>query len=369
MSDLLIYGATGYTVSLIAREAANRGLRPVLAGRNAEAVAGLAGALGLDYRAFPLDAPDALAAAGVRGVRAVLNCAGPFSRTARPLADACLKAGAYYLDITGEAALLEVQAGRDAEARAAAVVLLPGVGFDVGPGGGRRPGLPHPGHGVRPGLRAGTPGRDPDGRGDWRGRPPAVERAGPLVRDLALGRGGRPKEADPWAWLGWPGGPVRGQVPALDGGGRVEDQEHAGVPDSENHMPAGLPAGHGQPEDAPRRTARRRPGRRRKRPSRRRRGRAGRRRTATWGDSPGASRFYHPRAGCAARPAGVDARGRRQPAGTAQIDRARRDRDRDRRSVTAGPSRGRATAIQKASLVSSSCGPAFPTASPAGCPA
>ena len=38
---LLIYGATGYTGELIAREAARRGLRPVLAGRNEVAVAAL----------------------------------------------------------------------------------------------------------------------------------------------------------------------------------------------------------------------------------------------------------------------------------------------------------------------------------------
>ena len=39
---LVIYGATGYTGELIAREAVRRGLRPVLAGRNAAAVAALA---------------------------------------------------------------------------------------------------------------------------------------------------------------------------------------------------------------------------------------------------------------------------------------------------------------------------------------
>ena len=132
MADFLIYGATGYTGSLIAREAAGRGLRPVLGGRSAEAVAALGAELGLEHRAFPLDSSAAIAA-GVRGVRAVLNCAGPFSRTARPLADACLKTGTHYLDITGEAALLEAQAARDQEARAAGVVLLPGVGFDVVP--------------------------------------------------------------------------------------------------------------------------------------------------------------------------------------------------------------------------------------------
>jgi short subunit dehydrogenase-like uncharacterized protein len=34
MSDWLIYGANGYTGTLIAKEAVSRGLRPVLAGRS-----------------------------------------------------------------------------------------------------------------------------------------------------------------------------------------------------------------------------------------------------------------------------------------------------------------------------------------------
>jgi short subunit dehydrogenase-like uncharacterized protein len=49
------------------------------------------------------------------------------------MADACLRAGAHYLDITGEIAVFEALAARDSEARAANVMLLPGVGFDVVP--------------------------------------------------------------------------------------------------------------------------------------------------------------------------------------------------------------------------------------------
>src|SRR5436305_15188118 len=100
----MIYGANGYTGELAAREAVARGLRPVLAGRNARAVAELALELGLDSRAFALDDPAA-AAHGVAGMAAVLHCAGPFVRTSRPMVDACLAAGAHYLDITGEIAV------------------------------------------------------------------------------------------------------------------------------------------------------------------------------------------------------------------------------------------------------------------------
>ncbi|HVK11886.1 MAG TPA: saccharopine dehydrogenase NADP-binding domain-containing protein [Gemmataceae bacterium] len=132
MSGLLIYGATGYTGALIARAAGGRALHPVLAGRTAGPLAALAGELALDHRVFGLEAPAAVAA-GLRGVRTVLNCAGPFRHTAAPLADACLRAGVNYLDITGEVAVFEALAARDAAARQAGVVLLPGVGFDVVP--------------------------------------------------------------------------------------------------------------------------------------------------------------------------------------------------------------------------------------------
>jgi short subunit dehydrogenase-like uncharacterized protein len=130
--SLLIYGATGYTGELIARALAARGDAPVLAGRNPAAVAALAGELSLPHRAFPLDDPRALQE-GLQDIRVVLHCAGPFSATAQPMAGACLRAGAHYLDITGEIEVFERLFARDAEARAAGVMLLPGAGFDVVP--------------------------------------------------------------------------------------------------------------------------------------------------------------------------------------------------------------------------------------------
>jgi short subunit dehydrogenase-like uncharacterized protein len=123
----MIYGATGYTGDLIAREAAHRGQKPILAGRNADAVAKLANELGFEHRAFDLEHPD------LRGVELVLHCAGPFSKTSKPMVDACLAAGAHYLDITGEYEVYEAIFARDAEAKARGITLLPGVGFDVVP--------------------------------------------------------------------------------------------------------------------------------------------------------------------------------------------------------------------------------------------
>ncbi|MCU0623244.1 MAG: NAD(P)H-binding protein [Gemmatimonadaceae bacterium] len=128
----LLYGATGYTGTLIAREAVRRGLRPVLAGRDPGKVATLARELGLDHVVFDLLGP-AYVAKAVAGYDAVLHCAGPFIDTYRPMLDGCLEAGTHYLDITGEIAVFEGCARRDDRAKAAGVVVLPGVGFDVVP--------------------------------------------------------------------------------------------------------------------------------------------------------------------------------------------------------------------------------------------
>jgi short subunit dehydrogenase-like uncharacterized protein len=49
------------------------------------------------------------------------------------MAEACLRTGRHYLDITGEIAVFEAMAARDRQAREAGVMLLPGVGFDVVP--------------------------------------------------------------------------------------------------------------------------------------------------------------------------------------------------------------------------------------------
>lgn len=128
----MIYGANGYTGRRIAEEAVRRGAKPILAGRNAEAIGRLAAELESPSRVFGLG-DVAEVAEQLAGVRAVLHCAGPFSATAEPMMDACLAAGAHYLDITGEIAAIEAGATRHDRAVAAGMVLIPAVGFDVVP--------------------------------------------------------------------------------------------------------------------------------------------------------------------------------------------------------------------------------------------
>ena len=130
--SILLYGATGYTGKLIAREARAKGASAVLAGRNPNMLKAVAKGLDLPWRSFDLADREKVDAA-LKGVSVVLNAAGPFSATARPIADACLRQGPHYLDITGEIDVFEGLFARDAEAQRAGVTLMPGVGFDVVP--------------------------------------------------------------------------------------------------------------------------------------------------------------------------------------------------------------------------------------------
>jgi short subunit dehydrogenase-like uncharacterized protein len=130
--SLMIYGANGYPGRLIAREAARRGLKPLLAGRNRDEVDALAKELGLLRRVFELSNPVEIAP-NLDGVNVVLHCAGPFSHTASPMLEACLNTNVHYLDITGEISVFEMCHRVHTRAQHQGTVVLPGSGFDVVP--------------------------------------------------------------------------------------------------------------------------------------------------------------------------------------------------------------------------------------------
>ena len=132
MNNFIIYGANGYTGELIARTAAERGLKPILAGRSQSKIEPLANELGLEARAFSLEDKKSLEHA-LEEVDFVLHCAGPFSLTSKPMVGACLRLGKHYLDITGEIAVFEQMARLDEKAKEAGIMIMPGVGFDVVP--------------------------------------------------------------------------------------------------------------------------------------------------------------------------------------------------------------------------------------------
>ena len=128
----LIYGAYGYTGELICDHALSRGLRPVVAGRDADRVQRLADSRGLDARVVALDQPERLRRV-LDEFEVVVHCAGPFSQTFEPMVEACLATSTHYLDITGEWQVFQGAAERCSRAEEAGIMLLPGVGFDVVP--------------------------------------------------------------------------------------------------------------------------------------------------------------------------------------------------------------------------------------------
>ena len=90
MDSLLVYGANGYTGRLVLEAAKKAGVSPIIAGRNQTTIAALAQEHDLQHRVFSLDDPAAIRA-GLDGIHTVLHCAGPFSRTARPMVEACIR--------------------------------------------------------------------------------------------------------------------------------------------------------------------------------------------------------------------------------------------------------------------------------------
>jgi saccharopine dehydrogenase (NAD+, L-lysine-forming) len=124
----MIYGATGFTGRLVAREAIALGERPLLAGRSAEKVRRVAEELGLPWVAFDLG-DRAAAVAALRGVELVLLAAGPFDGLAQPMMDACIEARTHYTDLDNELPVFRAAEERDARARERGVAIVPGVGF------------------------------------------------------------------------------------------------------------------------------------------------------------------------------------------------------------------------------------------------
>jgi len=132
MKSWMLYGAYGYTGSLIAQEAKNRAISPVLAGRSAEKLIPFAENLNLDYIVLDLKNENALVKT-LEEFDLVFNSAGPYKFTSAPMVKACLKSSTNYVDITGEIPVFEQNFRYDAQAKDKGIAIISGVGFDVVP--------------------------------------------------------------------------------------------------------------------------------------------------------------------------------------------------------------------------------------------
>jgi short subunit dehydrogenase-like uncharacterized protein len=133
--QIVVFGATGYTGELVSRALVARGVRPRLAGRNAERLAQLAAQLGgLDTRVADVSRPHTVRALVERG-DVLISTVGPFTRWGEPAVEAAIDAGATYLDSTGEPAFIRrVFEQHHRRALEAGNALLTAFGYDWVPG-------------------------------------------------------------------------------------------------------------------------------------------------------------------------------------------------------------------------------------------
>jgi short subunit dehydrogenase-like uncharacterized protein len=133
--QIAVYGATGFTGGLIARELKRRGADFLIAGRNQGKLEALSGELGgVPFVAAPVDDP-----AGLREMlepcSVVVACAGPFTLHGEPVVAAAVDTGTHYLDTTGEQPFMRMAFDRYGDKAAeAGVALVSGMGFDYAPG-------------------------------------------------------------------------------------------------------------------------------------------------------------------------------------------------------------------------------------------
>ncbi|KNC19167.1 hypothetical protein AC792_07775 [Arthrobacter sp. RIT-PI-e] len=147
--DLVVLGATGVTGRCVLRRlaenpmpgAAGEGssdapLRWAAAGRDEDRVRTAAAEAGApDAGGVAVDpAGPAPPADPARRTRPVVNLAGPYTHTAEQVIEACLAAGASYVDLSGELPLMvEVDRRFDAAARAAGIQIVQMAGWEAMP--------------------------------------------------------------------------------------------------------------------------------------------------------------------------------------------------------------------------------------------
>ncbi|MEM7134489.1 MAG: saccharopine dehydrogenase NADP-binding domain-containing protein [Chloroflexota bacterium] len=131
MTNVIIYGATGYMGKLCAKRMRQEGLQPILAARS-NRVQTLAQELDCKSVVFGLDDAIAIERA-LAGVALMVNLAGPFALTQKPLIEACLAQGVHYIDIAGEVNEMESAFVFDEAAKEKGIMLMPGSGFGVVP--------------------------------------------------------------------------------------------------------------------------------------------------------------------------------------------------------------------------------------------
>jgi short subunit dehydrogenase-like uncharacterized protein len=133
--NIVVFGATGYTGTLVAERLAALGERPVLAGRSAARLDPLAARLGgLETRIADVARPGTVFEALGDG-DVIVSTVGPFAKWGEPAVRAAIAAGGTYIDSTGEPAFIRrVFEELGPAAGRAGATLLTAMGYDFVPG-------------------------------------------------------------------------------------------------------------------------------------------------------------------------------------------------------------------------------------------
>ncbi|TWP35530.1 saccharopine dehydrogenase family protein [Leekyejoonella antrihumi] len=136
--DIVLFGATGFVGALTAKHLAGHaptGLRIALAGRNRARLEQVRSGLGESARNWPLLVADATDAESLRALaeraQVVVTTVGPYAAHGLPLVEACARAGADYVDLTGEVLFVRKSIDLfDAIARDTGARIVHSCGFD-----------------------------------------------------------------------------------------------------------------------------------------------------------------------------------------------------------------------------------------------
>ncbi|KAI3201016.1 hypothetical protein DTO027I6_6119 [Penicillium roqueforti] len=130
MATLIIYGATGYTGRMASENSKRLNLDFVIAGRSEKKVKDLASSLDAPYSVFDVN-DSAIIDSALQDASVLLNCAGPFTHTAKPLMEACIRNQIHYLDVSAELETYQQAYKLGEYAKNGQVMLLPGCGGSV----------------------------------------------------------------------------------------------------------------------------------------------------------------------------------------------------------------------------------------------
>jgi short subunit dehydrogenase-like uncharacterized protein len=133
--NIAVYGAYGHTGNFVVAELLKRGWNPIISGRDADKLQDLADKFGgLEMRPASVDEAVSLDLA-LRNTLAVINCAGPFAKTASPVIESALRAKIPYLDVAAEVEVVAATFENFSEkAVEEGIVIIPSIAFFGGLG-------------------------------------------------------------------------------------------------------------------------------------------------------------------------------------------------------------------------------------------